>query len=249
MLQHTERPTIDRKRERFLASALRPSDSTAPRIDEQRKRYLRSVPVDEREQASAWLAQYGELLHDEPTSDTLDRALGTSSHPFGPVLPTELGQAWQEPVTLPTLDGEPIDLTGVWTELVAYLMGDPIDDRSEHSKQAQRSAERRTLDTVERKYLPLGGIRTTGDLTVWTSDSEGVTLLAGETDWHLRSAYRANGATRKHSSTVRSNQRKRNERKEELRRVRAAREAQQQQQRAAQQRAAHIDDRLGAYSK
>lgn len=239
MLHQTERPTIDRKRERFLASPKR-SDVTSERAEQERKRYVHSLPASEREAASDWLATYGDLLALEPTSDTLDRALDTSE---------QHGAAWQEPITLPTLDGEPIDLAGVWTEVVTYLMGEPIDDHSEHSKQAQRAQERATLARAERKHFPLGGIHTTGDLTVWTGPDTGVTLLAGETEWHLRSAYRANGADRKHASTVRSNKRKRNEKREELRKLRAAREAAKQEEREQQQRAAHIDDRLGVYSK
>lgn len=223
---HSEyRPTIDRKRERFLSEPVRSIGYTSERARDARKRYLTTVPESEREHAQAWLDTYGDLLHSEPMGDTIDRALGTSDHPLSPVVPSETGEAWQAPVTLVTHHGEPVDLCAVWSELREHLMGDPIDDRSEHSKRADHARERRTVTAVERGslYFSTSTLGTTLDVTVMHPDGTGVTHLVGEQRYHVEQAHKANASKRKRESTLASNKRKRDERKRELAKVRAER--------------------------
>jgi len=224
---HSEyRPTTDHRRERYLSEPVRSIGWTSERARNERKRYLTTVPDHEHEQARAWLDTYGDLLHDEPLSDTLDKALGTSTHPFGPVLPSEQGQAWQQPVTLVTWDGEPVDLVGVWHEVLRHLVGEPVDDRSEHAPGTQRALEDRTVKALERGslYYPTSTLGTTLDVTV-TNGDEGVTHLVGEQRYHVEQAY---AEQRKRTQRERNKARQHKHKakaKAELAAVRAARAA------------------------
>lgn len=219
MLKHHEPPTIDRKRERYLSSAMLPTDATSVRAIDDRKRYVRSIPQDERDAiATWWETNMDEVFATVEQDDTLDALVTDALAPM-----TGEREPWQRPVTLATIDGEAIDLVGVAYEIFTTLMGEPVEDRSEHANGAQGSyADKRTY-AAEKGKLKRDGVRTVGDLTVQDGDTY-VTHLAGETAYHLRAAYAANAQPAKREKDRTRKQLKREEKREALRKQRAERE-------------------------
>lgn len=228
-MEHTEgqeRAALleQRRRERYLLSDRRRSDVTSEQAEQHRRAFTRTIPQSERADAQAWLDAHRDLLHSEPLEHALERALE-------PLCNEQRGSAWQAPVALVTLDGEPIDLVGIWGTVVADLMDEPVRDLSEHGRQAQRALERKRLAAADRNVpLPTGqGWQSSADLSVSYADGTGSTFV------HFLAAQVEDDARREHRKR-RTTDRKRAERDRKRAALAAAR-AEQEAKRAAQREA------------